>query len=247
MKVTMITRKSKIKKDNSYRPNGVKKLSKTRDHKESKEKKVKKKKRTLTSVENESSKALVPVEKSKAKVKELTKEQNRLMRKILKKSKGLKSSFKTQIPRIHELLAAGNNSGAAALIQRGLLIALTEIVPKVENNVNKYPTTNNVYGLNSLVSQQLELLAAIRAEGDQSALVDRLCNEVLRTAFMDVANNLVTTMHHIFGVLKNDIKDDARNKMQATLETTSADMAKFVEGVFRETRDKIAKMILLEE
>jgi len=175
-------------------------------------------------------------------------ENKRKIKELKGRLKGLKSTFKKGLPHIHKLILDGEQERAAPLIQKHLMLALTEIIPVIENGVRQSGGRQGVYAFNSLVSQSRELIADVQSENDSSALAQRISNEVLNQAFVYIGQNLATTLLHIRTGLKPYLRGDASDERVTQLFNDNIkDIAKYIGEQHKDCVDKIYRMTVLEE
>jgi hypothetical protein len=166
---------------------------------------------------------------------------------VKKKLKKYRSAFKKGVPEIHRLVHEGNSARAATIIQKHLLLSLTEMIPLVEDAVIRAENGRGVYSLNSLISQARELIADIQSERDHGAIAQRISTEVLQNTMILITQNLAHTLSHIRGGLNPYLKDDHnQERVNELFNNNIRDMGRYISQQYQETSEKIVNLLIRE-
>jgi len=151
------------------------------------------------------------------------------------KTKGMRSIIGDSAEDIQQLLEAGDNDNATALMLKRMLQALVDLVPYAEHNVRKSKGQRGVYQINSLISSIRELMVDLQSAQDRGAIGEALNEKILRPAFLDVAMMLVKEN----ALLSSDVKellsvDDYNNKFRPLVLEQRTRIGQYVQKRYEE-------------
>ena len=93
---------------------------------------------------------------------------------------------------IYDLLQDDKNEQAIASLQKQLLASTVRMIPKAEKAYKADPKQSNANAYNTLVTTASELVASIQANADRRMISDRVVRELLKPAFTQCVQNIVT-------------------------------------------------------
>lgn len=222
---------------------GKKKKAKS---KELKSKKTKRSSLTTDEVDAPRKKKKRKKVEEKTESKELTKAEQLRMKKIRKRIKLLRSSFKDAVPRIHQLISEDNLPAAMSSMSRSFLIMLTGLIPLLEQTVKEKPGQSSVYSLNALVSQVREIQADIKADSDQASLAERICEEIVARFFLEYSQKMALSFYHLREQLRPMIATSAISSFDSLYNQRVLDVGSQIEQLGEKVKEKIAETLTLE-
>ncbi len=122
---------------------------------------------------------------------ELTKKQKRLLQ------KQAESYFGANNSKIMEMLEMGDADGGITILKKTLLLTIIRVLPMAEDILNETGTAKGTYQFVTLISQMRELMADIQADRDKQFLAQSVSEQIIRPAFMNIAQEMLT-QHHNF-------------------------------------------------
>lgn len=114
-----------------------------------------------------------------------------------KTERQLAKTFGERSHKIMEMIEMGDEDGGLTLLKKALLQATVRILPMAEEIMEETKAGRGTYQFVTLVSQIRELITDIQADQDRKYIANAVINNVLKPAFMDVAQDILTE-HHVF-------------------------------------------------
>lgn len=156
-------------------------------------------------------KALVAIE-SQGKRGELVDAKKSKKKALDKKDReSLSSYFGEHSNKIMELIEMNDSDGAMTLLKKKLLQTTVDILPFAEDVLRGSGTSRGTYQFVTLVSQIRELMADIQADSDRKFIARSISDNIIRPAFMDVAQTMITE-HHMFRSQAADLLEPENTK-----------------------------------
>lgn len=194
-------------------------------------------------------KQLPAVSKPKSKVavetKPKTKKTNRLqlVTKAQRDVTKIASQFGVPSKEVVSLLETGDIDKAVGFFQKKMLAAIIRLIPIAEKQYKRNPTQSFAYSMNALISQARELAQDLQATGDRQQLAMTLINEVLRPAFMTLAQTIVQEHFALKQNLEDKTKPAEVRRMKELVEQTGRTVAKTASELFQSSSVRIQEMI----
>lgn len=107
------------------------------------------------------------------------------------------SYFGSNSGKIMEMLEAGDSDGGITILKKTLLLTIIRVLPMAEDVLANSGTAKGTYQFVTLVSQMREIMADIQADRDKQFLAQSITEQILRPAFMNIAQQMLT-QHHDF-------------------------------------------------
>jgi hypothetical protein len=183
-----------------------------------------------------------PLRKTKDKKKKTSTElvvsspANKLTR---KEKTTLDSYFGDHSEKILQMIEMNDHDGAMTLLKKKLLQTTVDILPYAEDILRGSGTSRGTYQYVTLVSQIRELISDIQADQDRRYLARTIADNILRPAFMDVAQTMITE-HHAFKTRTSEFLNEKHTKKfnDMTMELAQL-LARKMNDVYREVEAKM--------
>lgn len=155
-----------------------------------------------------------------------------------------KGTFKKYVPESKMLFGRQEVGSGGALIQRGLLMQLLDLIPVAEDAYIDYPSQSNAYALNTLISSAREVLAEIEAQNDGTQLSISLVQEILMPSFQEIAQMMVLAIYALReSMLSVATTPQARDLMHKKIDEAGTQIRTFLGDKFTDIREKVVDRI----
>jgi hypothetical protein len=114
-----------------------------------------------------------------------------------KLKKQAESYFGNNSTKIMDMLNAGDADGGITILKKTLLMTIIRVLPMAEEILTQSGTAKGTYQFVTLISQMREIMSDIQADRDKQFLAQSITEQIIRPAFMDIAQDMLT-MHHDF-------------------------------------------------
>ena len=111
--------------------------------------------------------------------------------------KQAESYFGSNSSKIMEMLETGDSDGGITVLKKTLLMTIIRVLPMAEQILTDTGTAKGTYQFVTLISQMREIMADIQADRDKQFLAHSITEQIIRPAFMDIAQDMLTK-HHDF-------------------------------------------------
>lgn len=111
--------------------------------------------------------------------------------------RAIKAHFGDASTKIISMLELQDHDNALAMLKKKLLQSAISLLPLAESMVENTEGTKGTYQYVTLVSQIRELIGDLEAQRDRKFIAQNLIAEVIRPAFMDLAQFMIDD-HHEF-------------------------------------------------
>ena len=111
--------------------------------------------------------------------------------------KQAKSYFGSNSSKITEMLENGDADSGITVLKKTLLLTIIRVLPMAEEILNSTGTAKGTYQFVTLISQMRELMADIQQDKDKQFLAQTINEQIIRPAFMNIAQEMLT-QHHEF-------------------------------------------------
>lgn len=152
--------------------------------------------------------------------------------------KDMRSYFGKQAPTILTMLEMNDNDGALTLLKKRLLQTTVSLVPFAEDIIRNSQSQRGIYQYTTLVSQVRELISDIRADEDRKYVAQSLIEAVLRPAFMEIAQFIITDHHEFRKTTEKHVKSEYTQKFNEKLQALAKQLAEKMMGVYKEAEQK---------
>lgn len=151
----------------------------------------------------------------------------------------LDSYFGDHSEKILQMIEMNDHDGAMTLLKKKLLQTTVDILPYAEDILRGSGTSRGTYQYVTLVSQIRELISDIQADQDRRYLARTIADNILRPAFMDVAQTMITE-HHSFKTRTSELLNEKHTKKfnDMTMELAQL-LARKMNDVYREVEAKM--------
>jgi hypothetical protein len=157
---------------------------------------------------------------------------------------GLKGTFKKYVPESKMLIARQEVGSSGALVQRGFLMQLIDLIPVAEDAYRDYPSQSNAYALNTLISSAREVLAEIEAQNDGTQMSVSLVQEILMPSFQEIAQQIVLAIYALREqMLRLVTESKDRTAVDKHIDAIGGDIRQFLGDKFADMREKIVDRI----
>lgn len=155
----------------------------------------------------------------------------------------LKGTFKKYAPESKMLFSRQEVASAGALVQRGMLMQLIDLIPVAEDAYRSYPSQSNAYALNTLIGSAREILAEIEAQNDGTQLSVSLVQEILMPAFQEVAQQIVLAIYALREQMLQVVEQKDRAVVNKRIDEIGGEIRQFLGDKFSDMREKIVDRI----
>lgn len=114
-----------------------------------------------------------------------------------KLQKQAESYFGNNSMKIMDMLEAGDADGGITILKKTLLMTIIRVLPMAEEILTNSGTAKGTYQFVTLISQMREIMADIQADRDKQFLAQSITEQIIRPAFMNMAQEMLTR-HHDF-------------------------------------------------
>ncbi len=121
-----------------------------------------------------------------------------------KDKKALTTYFGVHADSILTMLDNNNQDGALTSLKKHMLKTTIRVLPYAEQVLLDSGTSKGTYQFTTLINTLRELIADIQADNDKQFIADSIINGVIKPAYIDIAENIVSS-HHDFMLLNKDM------------------------------------------
>lgn len=155
----------------------------------------------------------------------------------------LKGTFKNYVPESKMLIARQEVASSGALVQRGMLMQLIDLIPVAEDAYRAYPSQSNAYALNTLISSAREILAEIEAQNDGTQMSVSLVQEILMPSFQEIAQQIVLAIYALREQMLQVVEQKDRAVVNKRIDEIGGEVRQFLGDKFADMREKIVDRI----
>lgn len=155
----------------------------------------------------------------------------------------LKGTFKKYAPESKMLFSRQEVASAGALVQRGMLMQLIDLIPVAEDAYRAYPSQSNAYALNTLISSAREILAEIEAQNDGTQMSVSLVQEILMPSFQEIAQQIVLAIFALREQLLPLVENKDRGQVNKRIDEIGGEIRQFLGDKFSDMREKVVDRI----
>ena len=166
----------------------------------------------------------------------------RLTRKKLKKLKKLRGEFKRDLPDIYQLMDAG---GTARHIQRrfytGVLAAVVDLIPVLESRTSKSAWDRDVYALNAVITQGLDILGKMQELDDQQQQAHDLNNDVIMPMYNIIMHQFINCLSILRENLESSMRPEAEMHIRAIFQTSAREFGAYLDAARTSAKENVLK------
>ena len=155
----------------------------------------------------------------------------------------LRSYFGKQAPVILRMIEMNDNDGGLTLLKKKLLQTTISLVPFAEDIIRNSSSQRGIYQFTALVSQVRELITDIRADEDRRHVARSIIEEVIRPAFMEIAQNIITDHHDFRKVTERMVKPEASREFNEKLQGLAKELAKKMMEIYKDVEHKTQEQL----
>ena len=156
-----------------------------------------------------------------------------------KDRESLSSYFGEHSGKIMELIEMNDSDGAMTLLKKKLLQTTVDILPYAEDVLRGSGTSRGTYQFVTLVSQIRELMADIQADTDRKFIARSISDNIIRPAFMDVAQTMITEHHSFKTHTAELLRPENTKKFNDMTKDLAQLLARKMNDVYRDVEVKI--------
>lgn len=151
----------------------------------------------------------------------------RQTKKQLKEVEKLGGQFSRDMGDIFELLDENDNDATKVqvIFLKSALAAIIDLIPHMEAQARKSKREQEMYALNSLISQGREIFADLRSVSDSSLVADRIAVAVVDPMFTAMSHTFITLIASLRDTLLEHVKDDAVSRRKVAEEVMQCGMS----------------------
>jgi hypothetical protein len=154
------------------------------------------------------------------------------------KKKDLTSYFGKHTPVILEMIEMNDNDGGLTLLQKKLLQTTVSLVPYAEKMVRNTESQRGIYQYTALVNQVREIITDIKANEDRRYIAQALIESVIRPAFMEIAQHIITDHHEFRKTTERFVKPEHTQTVSAALQALAKELAQKMMLVYKDVEAK---------
>jgi hypothetical protein len=156
-----------------------------------------------------------------------------------KSVKALKSKFGDHSDTIMNMLEMNNSDGGIALLQKRLLQSTIQLLPLAEEQMTETKAQKGVYQYATLVSQIRELITDIKSNEDRKYIAQKLAEQILRPAFMDLAQDVITKHHDFRRTVETCVKPAHQSEFNTELRKLATSLAESMSAQYKDVALKM--------
>jgi hypothetical protein len=122
--------------------------------------------------------------------------------------KAIEASFGSHSQAIINMLEMNNNDGGITLLKKRLLQMTINVLPAAEQQLVETNAQKGVYQFATLVSQIRELITDIKADEDRKYIAQSIAEQILKPAFMGLAQDIINDHHDFRRTVEDYIKTE---------------------------------------
>ena len=168
----------------------------------------------------------------------------RLTKKKVKELKKMRGEFKRDLPDIYQLLDSG---GTARQIQRrfylGTLAAVVDLIPVLESKTSKSAWDRDVYALNSVIAQGMDILNNLHTLDEAQQQAHDLNSQVIEPQYNTLAAQFVTCLSILRDNVDPYIKPECEMKVRQIFQTSGKEFGAFLDISEATTKDNVIRHI----
>jgi hypothetical protein len=180
---------------------------------------------------------IIPLDRLKNKKQKLSKPDYIDNPRLQKKK--LTTYFGDHSDTILEMLEGSNQDGALTLLKRNLLKTVINALPHAEQILIESGTSKGTYQFATLISTIRELIADIQADQDKKFISEALLNNVLKPAYVDIAQNMLSKHFEFLSLSKDLVLPKSKKDFNTAMKTLATDIAADLKVSYKETASKI--------
>lgn len=163
----------------------------------------------------------------------------------LKKSekKAVNNFFGERSGAIMEMLEVGDSDGGIASLKKALLLTVIRVLPDAEAAMVDSKGQKGTYQFVTLISQIRELVSDIQADRDRAYIAQSLLETIIRPAFMDVAQTMLTTHHEFRKATEDYIVPKDAQIFSAALINMAKELASNMNVVYKDVSAKLVEAL----
>ena len=155
----------------------------------------------------------------------------------------LEANFGSNSGKIIEMLESHDSDGAITLLKKKLLQTTIDLLPLAETMIRDSGSSKGVYQFATLVSQCRELMADIQADYDKGALARSIEDAVIRPAFQDMAQDILTEHHSFRKIVEDKLKPQHTSDFNTELKELANTLARRMQVHFLSIRDGLVRSL----
>lgn len=153
------------------------------------------------------------------------------------------SYFGANSVKIMDMLENGDADSGITVLKKTLLMTIIRVLPMAEQILSDSGTAKGTYQFVTLISQMRELMADIQADKDKQFLAQSVCEQIIRPAFMNMAQNMLTA-HHDFRKKGDMFVLPAKSSyFSEQLLALGKEIAKHMQGEYTEVSTKLVEAL----
>jgi hypothetical protein len=157
----------------------------------------------------------------------------------VREQRSIVANFGANAQVIIDMLESNDNDGALTLLKKRLLQTVIDVLPDAEKFLRDSGGAKGTYAFVTLISQIRELITDIQSDHDRRHIARNICEEVLRPAFMDIAQNLITQHHGLRKSTEHMLKPDQLQPYSNELRELAKSLAQDMTTKYLEVETKV--------
>lgn len=188
---------------------------------------------------------VVPIDRLKYQINTSKERKNKKLdldsTKISKKK--IKTYFGDNSDKILAMLESSNQDGALTLLKKNLLATVINALPHAEQILIESGTSKGTYQFATLISTIRELIADIQADQDKKFVSDAMLNNVIKPAYVDIAQSIVSKHFEFLSTSKEFIVTKHKKEFSAELRKLATDLAGDLKVSYKDVSAKITEQL----
>lgn len=160
-----------------------------------------------------------------------------------KEKKAIKGYFGSAAPAIMDMLEEGNNDGGITALKKSLLLTVIRVLPSAEKTMVDSESGKGTYQFVTLISQIRELVGDIEADRDRAYIAQSLLETIIRPAFMDMAQELMTKHHEFRKATEDYVKPAEAQAFSRALMSLAKDLAGGMTTTYKDVATKLVEAL----
>lgn len=152
--------------------------------------------------------------------------------------KELKSYFGKHTSTILQMLEMNDTDGGLTLLKKKMLQTTVSLVPFAESMIRDTKSQRGIYQYTALVNQVRELIQDIKSDEDRKYLAQGLIESVIRPAFMEIAQRIITDHHEFRKTTERMLDPKFTQRFSEELQGLAKQLAKAMMEVYKEVESK---------
>ena len=168
----------------------------------------------------------------------------RLTKKKLKKLKKLRGEFKRDLPDIYQLLDEG---GTARQVQRrfyiGVLAAVVDLIPVLESKTSKSAWDRDVFALNAVITQGMDILAKMQELDDEQQQAHDLNENVIIPMYNTIGHQFVNCLSILRENIEPHMRPESEMQIRTVFQTSAREFGAYLDTARTATKENVLRHI----